>query len=131
MLRVRVPLATPVFLRYVMEHLQIRIHGEDSLPTLIYLPGLHGDWTLAARLREQVQGRVRFIEFTYPRTLEWTLDDYAREIVNELNENGIQEGWLLAESFGSQLVWPIMANHQNAFHAQAVILAGGFGKHTL
>jgi len=28
------------------EELQLRIHGQASLPTLIYLPGLHGDWTL-------------------------------------------------------------------------------------
>jgi len=25
------------------EELQLRIHGEAALPTLIYLPGLHGD----------------------------------------------------------------------------------------
>jgi hypothetical protein len=26
----------------MLEDLQLRIHGEASLPTLIYLPGLHG-----------------------------------------------------------------------------------------
>ena len=52
------------------ESLQLRIHGEASLPTLIYLPGLHGDWTLAGGLLEALDGRVRFVEITYPRTLD-------------------------------------------------------------
>ena len=51
------------------EELQLRIHGEASLPTLIYLPGLHGDWTLIGGFRHALGGRVRFVEVTYPRTL--------------------------------------------------------------
>ena len=35
------------------EKLQLRIYGDDSLPTLIYLPGLHGDWTLIGGFRKQ------------------------------------------------------------------------------
>ena len=31
------------------EQLQLRVYGEASQPTLIYLPGLHGDWTLIAQ----------------------------------------------------------------------------------
>ncbi len=62
------------------ETLRLRLHGDDSLPTLIYLPGLHGDWTLVASFRRALAGRVRFVEFTYPRTLTWPLDDYATAI---------------------------------------------------
>jgi len=51
------------------EELQLRIHGEGSLPTLIYLPGLHGDWTLIGGFRQALAGRARFVEVTYPRTL--------------------------------------------------------------
>ena len=62
------------------EALQIRVHGPAELPALIYLPGLHGDWTLIGGLRASLVGRVRFVEFTYPRTVAWSLDDYAAAI---------------------------------------------------
>ena len=76
------------------ETLQIRIHSPAASPTLIYLPGLHGDWTLVGGFRQALAGRVRFVEFTYPRTLTWSLDDYATGIEQALAENGISSGWL-------------------------------------
>src|SRR5947209_4789033 len=88
------------------EPLQIRIHGDAPLPTLVYLPGLHGDWTLVSSFRAAVAGRVRFVEFTYPRTLTWSLDDYAAAVEVALLNHGVQQGWLLAESFSSQVPWP-------------------------
>src|SRR5437868_6972272 len=69
----------------VAEELQLRVYGDASLPALIYLPGLHGDWTLITRFRPHVEGKVRFVEITYPRTLDWSLADYGREIVKALN----------------------------------------------
>ncbi|MGA3163408.1 MAG: alpha/beta hydrolase [Verrucomicrobiota bacterium] len=111
------------------EELQLRIHGEASLPTLIYLPGLHGDWTLIGGFREAVGGKVRFIEFTYPRTLTWSLDDYAVAIETALSHNGITRGWLLGESFASQVVWAMVV--RGKFPVQGVILAGGFVKHPM
>ena len=81
-----------------LEKLQIRIHGAAHLPTLIYLPGLHGDWTLIGDFRKHLAGKVRFVEFTYPRTLTWSLDDYAEAIEKSLAQNGITSGWLLGES---------------------------------
>ena len=82
------------------EKLEMRIYGDRSLPTLIYLPGLHGDWTLVGSFRRALAGRVRFVEVTYPRTLDWSLDDYARGVETALAEQGIARGWLLGESFG-------------------------------
>ena len=131
------------------EELQIRIHGDASLPTLIYLPGLHGDWTLVTSFRLALAGRVRFVEFTYPRTLTWSLEEYARAIEAALLEHGITRGWILGESFGSQIVWPLVgsareeirgakeqvdenhsfSHHPSHFLPQGIILAGGFGKH--
>src|SRR4051812_32698640 len=107
-----------------VEELQIRIHNPGGQPTLIYLPGLHGDWTLIGSFREAIGNRARFVEFTYPRTLTWTLDDYAVAIEEALKKAGITEGWLLGESFGSQIVWPLLK--RNRFKAQGAILAGGF-----
>ena len=111
------------------EKLEMRVHGDASLPTLIYLPGLHGDWTLVGSFRRAVRGRVRLVEFTYPRTLTWSLEDYAREIEAALAEQGIARGWLIGESFGSQVVWPLVARKR--FQVEAVILAGGFVKHPM
>ena len=109
-----------------LEDLQIRTHGADHLPTLIYLPGLHGDWTLIGDFRKHLAGQVRFVEFTYPRTLTWSLDDYAAAIENSLAQNGITGGWLLGESYGSQLAWQLAARQK--ISVAAIILAGGFVK---
>jgi len=111
------------------EKLQLRVYGDGSLPTLIYLPGLHGDWTLVSSFRKNIIGKVRFVEMTYPRTLDWSLDDYAAAIESALAENGITRGWLLGESFGSQILWTLAGRKK--FQADGVILAGGFVKHPM
>lgn len=111
------------------ERLQLRIYGDASVRTLIYLPGLHGDWTLVGSFRRALADRARFVEMTYPRTLEWSLDDYAANIENALAEQGIARGWLLAESFGSQVAWAILA--RGKFQVEGIILAGGFVKHPI
>lgn len=111
------------------ERLQIRVYGDASLPTLIYLPGVHGDWTLVPKFRNAVNGHVQFVEFTYPRTLNWSLDDYAEAIEKSLAEHGIENGWLVGESFGSQLCWPIVSRKK--FHVEGIILAGGFVRHPM
>ncbi len=91
------------------EDLQIRIFGDTSLPALVYLPGLHGDWTLITSFRTALNNLVRFVEVTYPRTLVWAIDDYANAIAHSLHSRGINHGWLLAESFGSQPAWALLA----------------------
>jgi pimeloyl-ACP methyl ester carboxylesterase len=113
----------------MIEELQLRIHGKSSLPTLVYLPGLHGDWTLIGGFRQAISDKVRFVEFTYPRTLTWSLDDYAAAVETALAQNGITGGWLLGESYGSQVVWALVG--RGKFATQGVILAGGFVKHPL
>jgi pimeloyl-ACP methyl ester carboxylesterase len=115
------------------EVIQVRIHGAASLPTLVYLPGLHGDWTLVASFRAAIQGRVRFVEFTYPRTTSWSLENYAREVSQALVRNGIQSGWVIGESFSSQVAWKMieLASDGRAFQPQGVILAGGFVRYPI
>src|SRR6185436_11229062 len=93
--------------------LKMRVHGDPSGPTLIYLPGLHGDWTLVSSFRAAIAGRVRFVEFTYPRTTTWSLDDYARGIEGMLLAQGIERGWLLGESFGSLPAWQVVGRFLN------------------
>ncbi len=113
------------------ECLRIRVHGEADQPTLIYLPGLHGDWTLVPSFRIAMGDLVRFVEFTYPRTLDWSLEDYADNVGRMLVANGIVSGWVIAESFGSQVAWPLVAERSGGFRAEGLILAGGFGRHPL
>ncbi|MGO8927584.1 MAG: alpha/beta fold hydrolase [Limisphaerales bacterium] len=111
------------------ETLELRVHGDAALPTLVYLPGLHGDWTLVGSFRRALGGQVRFVEVTYPRTLTWSLEDYAQGVETALAEQGIVRGWLLGESFSSQVVWSLVARHQ--FQTEGVILAGGFVRHPM
>ena len=100
------------------DDLKMRVHGDASLPTLVYLPGLHGDWTLVSSFRVAIAGRARFVEFTYPRTTTWSLDDYARGIEEMLLAQGIERGWLLGESFGSQPAWQIVKRFHDAQDTQ-------------
>ena len=123
------------------DQIQIRVFGDTGLPTLVFLPGLHGDWTLVTSFRVALTGRVRFVEVTYPRTLTWSIHDYANAIHAALLANGITCGWLLAESFGSQPAWALLEQfspenpspppNQNRTHFQTegLILAAGFVKH--
>jgi pimeloyl-ACP methyl ester carboxylesterase len=111
------------------ECLQLRLYGDASLPALIYLPGLHGDWTLIGGFRQAVAGKVQFVEMTYPRSLNWSLDNYAAAVEAGLAQNGISRGWLLGESFGSQVLWAMAA--RGKFPAQGLILAGGFVRHPM
>jgi pimeloyl-ACP methyl ester carboxylesterase len=109
------------------EKLEIRIHGSPALPTLIYLPGVHGNWMLIGGFRRALNGRVRFVEISYPATLTWSLDEHASAVEAALAENGIAEGWLLGESFSSQVVWSMLS--RNKFPVAGLVLAGGFVRH--
>ena len=101
----------------------MRVHGSDSLPTLIYLPGLHGDWTLVSSFRAAVAGQVRFVEFSYPPDCSLSLEAYGRQVIAALRDAGIRSGWILGESFGSQVSWEVI---RQGFPADGLILAGGF-----
>jgi pimeloyl-ACP methyl ester carboxylesterase len=114
--------------------LQMRVDGDASLPTLIYLPGLHGDWTLLAGFRELAKEKFRLVQFTYPRTFSWRLTDYAQSVDVELRKSGIRHGWVLAESFSSQVAWAWLQMGQEEradFRFEGLILAGGFVRYPM
>jgi pimeloyl-ACP methyl ester carboxylesterase len=113
---------------------QLRGQGEAGLPTLLHLPGLHGDWTLLGPFRKQLAGQARLIETTYPRQCEWKLSDYATALEESLRESGVRRCWLLGESFSSQIAWELLARASNtraesACEFAGLILVGGFIKH--
>ena len=111
------------------DQIQLRVHGPPTLPTLIYLPGLHGNWTLIPGFRKALAGRVRFVEATYPPTLTWSLENYAAAVESSLRQYDIHRGWLLSESFGSQVAWLMIARKN--FGLDALVLAGGFVRHPM
>ena len=111
----------------VAERLRCRVHPGDESRTLIFLPGIHGDWTINTAFRVALAGRARLVEFTYPRTLDWSIDDHASAIESALEREQLTSGWLLGESFGSQIVWPLL--ERKRIGVEGVVLAGGFGRH--
>jgi len=110
------------------DRLEVRVEGPPNAPTLIYLPGIHGDWYLVTSFRRAVVSQVRFVEFCYPRTTTWSLEEHARAILSALQERGIERGWLLGESFGSQIAWAMLSQIAagTRFEVSGLILAGGF-----
>jgi pimeloyl-ACP methyl ester carboxylesterase len=119
------------------ERLLLRIHHDAVQPVLVYLPGLHGDWTLVPAFRQALGGRACLAEFSYPRRADWSLEDYARAVTTALAERGLHGGWLIGESFSSQVAWAILGLARNKtkadaagrFEPQGLILAGGFVRH--
>jgi pimeloyl-ACP methyl ester carboxylesterase len=117
------------------DRVQVRVSGPSEKPALIYLPGLHGDWMLVGSFKAALGESVRFVEITYPRTTEWSLRDYADGVLGALRSAGIRRGWLLGESFGSQVVWQILRisaiSDADRFLIDGIILSGGFVRHPM
>ncbi len=109
------------------EKLICRTH-EGNGPTLVYLPGVHGDWTLVGSFRTAVQPHTKFVEFCYPRTLEWSIRDYGEAVRRALVEHGHSRVWVLGESFGSQVAWQLLEASRVAGEPkiEGIVLAGGF-----
>lgn len=129
--------------------LHCRVHPSNSPDRLVYLPGLHGDWTLLGPFREALADRVGLIEFSYPREVAWQLDDYASAVTVELARHGIDEGWILGESFSSQVALAIVrqwiralenplsrstdsaVRTRRSFRPLGIVFVGGFVKHPM
>ena len=110
------------------------IDGPEDRPTLIYVPGIQGDCTLIPALRRALGNDVYWVELTYPQTTGWTLERYASELLECLRQRGIKRGWLLGESFGSQVVFSVVGQcsldgKNPFFEVEGIVLAGGFVRH--
>ncbi len=114
------------------ETLKLRLHSPAASPTLLYLPGLHGDWTLLGPFRHTLAGRAQLAEVTYPRRPDWRLDDYAQAVEQAARAHGLESVWLLAESFSSQVGWAMVGrvlDGASTLRIEGLILAGGFVRH--
>ncbi|MGC8742870.1 MAG: alpha/beta fold hydrolase [Verrucomicrobiia bacterium] len=110
------------------DDVKIFINDPDKSPTLVYLPGIHGDASLVREFKKYVAGKLRFIEIEYGRNPDWEIQNYADRIEAALKRCGVDECYLLAESFGSQVMWAIMSKPRS-FKVKGIILAGGFVRH--
>ena len=114
---------------FTMETSTCRVRGGIGLPTVIYLPGAHGDATLAGAFGTALGDRVRWVEIDYPRSTSIGLPEIARSVLAALDARGVRDGWLVAESFGSQVAWEIIARvgrGESGFRLDGLFLAGGF-----
>lgn len=101
-----------------------RVSGPPEAPVLIYVPGIHGDWTPMWRIRELLNQKLRLVEIAYPRAPEWSLDDYTARLFDLFESQNIASAHLLAESFGSLVGWDFALKHPG--RVRSLILAGGF-----
>jgi pimeloyl-ACP methyl ester carboxylesterase len=104
-----------------------RFFPRSGSPVLVYLPGLHGDSTLFTSFRVQACKHVQVLEFDYPRSMTWSVEDHAEFVLQEVHRHNIESAWLLAESYGSQVAWSLAQRAlDSSFCIHGIILAGGF-----
>jgi len=103
-----------------------RMHGDPQGHVLVYLPGLHGDFTLIRSFREHMVSSTAFVEFAYPLDGNPSLNELADSIHDALERLGVGDVTLLAESFGSQVAWAMIARPREAIRYRRLILSGGF-----
>ncbi len=101
-----------------------RISGPEQAPVLVYVPGIHGDWTPMVNCRGYLARRLRLVELAYPWRARWLLDDFADALAAKLDELGIESAHLLAESFGSIVGWQFALTRPR--RVRSLVLAGGF-----
>lgn len=112
----------------IMSDFCIKINSPECSPILVYLPGIHGDSSLARKIRPYFENKICFVEIEYSKRTDLSLKDYGKNIERLITDAGIKECWLLAESFGSQVAWEIVSR-KRSFAVKGIILAGGFVRH--
>ncbi len=100
--------------------------GDRNAPPILYLPGVHGDWTPQLAARPLLSRDFRFIETAYPRIETWSIDDFAQALKNLLDDLGIESAHIVGESFGSLVMWQFgIANPERV---RSFTLVGGFSR---
>ena len=100
--------------------------GDPDAPPIVYLPGVHGDWTAQARARPQLSQDFHLIETAYPRIDSWSIDDFARALKDLLDGLGIESAHIVGESFGSLVAWQF--GIANPDRVRSYTLVGGFAR---
>lgn len=103
-----------------------QISGARDCPTIVYLPGVHGDWTPHERARPMLSREAHFIETAYPRLPHWALDDFSDALEDLLKRLGIESAHLVGESFGSLVAWQFGLTRPE--RVRSLVLVGGFAQ---
>lgn len=101
-----------------------RIRGGEGAVPVVYLPGVHGDWTPQAAASVILAGAFRLVEISYPREPLWRLEDYASALVSLLDRLEIESAHVVAESFGSLVGWEFGLEHGS--RVRSMVIVGGF-----
>ncbi len=108
---------------------------DSGRPALLYLPGVHGDDTLLGSFRTRLGNDLQLLTVTYPHSTTVGLADLAAEAWSAVRASTRRPVWLLAESFGSQVAWAMLAVARTSPDAvlpvSGLILAGGFVRHPM
>lgn len=104
--------------------LAYRVTGDAGAPPLVYLPGVHGDWTPLAQARGPLSQRFRLIEVAYPRHPEWDFEHYVEALSDLFDSLKTGPVHVAAESFGSLVGWEFAL--REAERIRSMILVGGF-----
>lgn len=113
----------------LLEHATEFVHqvsGQEDTPPVVYLPGVHGDWTPLNRARPLLAERLLLIEAAYPRVEHWTLEDFSQSLANLLDVLELQSVHVIGESFGSLVGWEFGLSF--AERVRSLILVGGFSQ---
>ena len=103
----------------------VQVSGPIGAPAVVYVPGIHGDWTPLWRIRNVLRRHCRLIEIAYPRTAErWSLDEYTTRLTALIDRLDLSTVHLLAESFGSLVGWTFASRHPE--RVKSLMVAGGF-----
>lgn len=103
-----------------------QVSGSEDVPPVVYLPGIHGDWTPLEGARPRLNAKVRLIEAAYPRVDHWTLNDFADALDALLDDLGLQSAHVVGESFGSLVGWQFGLTRPD--RVRSFVLIGGFSQ---
>lgn len=98
--------------------------GRADAPPLVYVPGIHGDWTPLRRSRGLFHRRARLIEVAYPRQSRWRLRDYAESMDRMMNRLNLKSAHFAVESFGSLVGWQYLLTRPE--RVRSIVVVGGF-----
>ncbi len=101
-----------------------RVNGDEGAVPVVYLPGIHGDWTPQAAVRPILAEKYRLVEITYPKKPHWSIEDYKNALVSLLDRLEIQSAHVIAESFGSLVGWEFGLEHPS--RVRSMLIVGGF-----
>lgn len=117
-------------------NVQIEVHETSTKENvIIILPGLHGDCShLTSFLQEFNTSQVITVKYLSSKRNKNTIEEYADSLFCALSIINAREGFIIAESFGSQVAWRFLELLKKntapfTFQVKALILAGGFLSH--